>query len=59
MKYLPPLIITLSLMVAGCAASHAPIPETRACMKYRTMMTAPLSPDAAAALRQQCEQSRQ
>lgn len=58
MKYLYPLPLMIVLTIAGCA-NPAPVgTDTQACIKYRAMMSAPISPAAAEALRQQCTQSR-
>ena len=37
------------VLLAGCASSHVDVPkprETQECMTYRSMMTAPMAPDA-------------
>lgn len=47
--------------LAGCATSHVDIPkhrETQECMSYRSMMTAPMAPDAMQRLKVACEHSR-
>ena len=59
MKNCHRLLITLFLSLAGCAEHPASKDETHACMEYRSMLTAPISPAAAQALREKCEQSRQ
>ena len=55
------VIAALALLV-GCSATQpdtAPVHDTHACMSYRSMMTAPMAPDAMQRLRLACEQSRQ
>ncbi|GFE98160.1 hypothetical protein DmGdi_32330 [Gluconobacter sp. Gdi] len=54
------LISLTAVFLAGCACnSHEPQPhETAACMNYRTMMTAPMPPDAMQWLQEKCEASR-
>ena len=49
------------VMLAGCTSSHVDIPkprETQECMTYRSMMTAPMAPDAMQRLKFACEHSR-
>ncbi|MFJ2332690.1 MULTISPECIES: putative periplasmic lipoprotein [Pseudomonas] len=53
-------LAALTLLV-GCSANQPKQPElndTQACMTYRSMMTAPMAPDAMQRLREACEQSR-
>ncbi len=53
-------VATLATL-AGCATSHVDIPnprETQECMSYRSMMTAPMAPDAMQRLKVACEHSR-
>ncbi|EJS95309.1 Hypothetical protein Y17_1521 [Pectobacterium wasabiae CFBP 3304] len=54
------LIISVTLLVIACSSSakKSPPDETPACMKYRSMMTAPLPPAEMMRLKNQCEQSR-
>ncbi|KJK07698.1 hypothetical protein D3C77_32400 [compost metagenome] len=58
------LIAAVSVAVlAGCASSDpgitaSPTSETNECMTYRSMMTAPMPPDAHERLRLACERSR-
>jgi len=55
------LIFILGItMLAGCSSfepSMAP-EETRECITYRSMMTAPMAPDAMERLRVVCHESR-
>lgn len=49
------------VLLAGCASSHVDIPkphETQECMTYRSMMTAPMAPDAMQRLKAACGHSR-
>lgn len=49
------------LAIASCTSGTKPQPahnETAECMKYRSMMTAPMPPDAMERLRMACEASR-
>lgn len=53
-------LAALTLLV-GCSENQSKKPEfndTPACMTYRSMMTAPMAPDAMQRLREACEQSR-
>ncbi|MEQ9845368.1 MULTISPECIES: hypothetical protein [Pectobacterium] len=54
------LIVSITLFVIACSSSpkKSPTDETPACMKYRSMMTAPLPPAEMMRLKNQCEQSR-
>ncbi|ARA75646.1 hypothetical protein AB6D30_05635 [Pectobacterium brasiliense] len=54
------LIVSITLFVIACSSSPKKFPtdETPACMKYRSMMTAPLPPAEMMRLKNQCEQSR-
>ncbi|HDS7716153.1 TPA: hypothetical protein QH565_003516 [Klebsiella aerogenes] len=55
------LVITFALSLAGCAThqnSEHGMKETKECMQYRSMMTAPLPPEAMDNLKEKCEQSR-
>ncbi|HDU3683144.1 hypothetical protein [Klebsiella aerogenes] len=55
------LVITFTLSLAGCAThqnSDHGMKETKECMQYRSMMTAPLPPAAIDNLKEKCEQSR-
>ncbi|MCU1729355.1 hypothetical protein NTD86_20480 [Pseudomonas sp. 7P_10.2_Bac1] len=48
-------------MLVGCSANQSKeteYQETRECMTYRSMMTAPMAPDAMQRLREACEKSR-
>ncbi|MNJ61582.1 hypothetical protein D3C77_573760 [compost metagenome] len=50
-------------LLAGCASTDADKPvgstlETKECMTYRSMMTAPMTPDAHERLRLACERSK-
>lgn len=50
-------------LLAGCASADAdkpatPTSQTNECMTYRSMMTAPMTPDAHERLRLACERSR-
>ncbi|KGB23403.1 hypothetical protein ApDm4_2037 [Acetobacter pomorum] len=45
-------------MLAGCAQQpHHRSGDTSACMNYRSMMTAPMPPEAMQRLQKQCEDS--
>lgn len=49
------------LAIASCTSGVKPQPvhdDTAECMKYRSMMTAPMPPDAMERLRMTCEASR-
>lgn len=55
------LVITITLSLAGCAThpdSDREMKETKECMQYRTMMTAPMPLAAIDNLKEKCEQSR-
>lgn len=55
------ILIAAVATLAGCATSHVDIPkprETQECMTYRSMMTAPMAPDAMQRLKVACEHSR-
>ncbi len=47
-------------ILAGCSSNERSKTheETRECMTYRSMMTAPMAPDAMEKLRESCEKSR-
>ena len=49
-----------AVILAGCTCnSHKPQHhETAACMNYRSMMTAPMPPDAMQRLQEKCAASR-
>lgn len=49
-----------AVFLAGCTCnSHKPPKhETAACMNYRSMMTAPMPPDAMQRLQEKCAASR-
>lgn len=53
-------VIAILVILAGCSMSEPPKAqaETSECMNYRSMMTAPIAPDAMKRLRVECEQSR-
>lgn len=55
-------IIAIVIMagLAGCSSpeSSKAAEETQECMTYRSMMTAPMAPDAMERLREDCERSR-
>jgi len=60
MKLFHSLIIATALSsLISCAEKPLPQTETRECIEYRNMMTAPMSPAAAEELRKKCEWSRQ
>lgn len=59
MKLLCLPIIFAALTATGCTNHHHNNDDTPECMKYRAMMTAPISPAAADDLKKRCEQSRQ
>lgn len=49
------------ILLAGCSANQpkqSELNDTQACMTYRSMMTAPMAPDAMQRLREACEQLR-
>lgn len=52
------IIIILTAALSGCAHQphHRPS-DTAACMNYRSMMTAPMPPEAMQRLQKQCEVS--
>ncbi|GKW04877.1 hypothetical protein PEC301877_36900 [Pectobacterium carotovorum subsp. carotovorum] len=54
------LIVSITLFAVACSsgAKKSPNDETPECMKYRTMMTAPLPPAEMVKLKNHCEQSR-
>ncbi|MDC9818723.1 hypothetical protein LW347_14825 [Pectobacterium polonicum] len=54
------LIASVTLLVIACSSNVKKFPtdETPECMKYRSMMTAPLPPAEMMRLKNQCEQSR-
>ncbi|MCU1798780.1 hypothetical protein CUU45_16070 [Pectobacterium polaris] len=54
------LIVSITLFVIACSSStkKSHTDETPACMKYRSMMTAPLPPAEMVKLKNQCERSR-
>ncbi|AYH00645.1 hypothetical protein F6Q07_05715 [Pectobacterium parmentieri] len=54
------LIASVTLLVIACSSSakKSPLDETPECMKYRSMMIAPLPPAEMMRLKNQCEQSR-
>lgn len=52
------LTIIATVLLAGCAPHYLVPHDTKECMQYRGMMTAPLAPDAMSHLRNECEQSR-
>lgn len=48
-----------AVFLSGCASNTPPQPhETAACMNYRSMMTAPMPPDAMRRLQEKCAASR-
>ncbi|AIU89220.1 hypothetical protein [Pectobacterium odoriferum] len=51
-------LITLFAVACSSGAKKSPNDETPECMKYRTMMTAPLPPAEMVKLKNNCEQSR-
>lgn len=57
MELLRPIIITVALSTVSCAppSKHE---ETKECMQYRVMMTAPMPQTAVDDLRKKCEESR-
>ncbi|CQD36512.1 Uncharacterised protein [Yersinia mollaretii] len=57
MELLRPIIITIALSTVSCAtpSKHE---ETKECMQYRVMMTAPMPQAAVDDLRKKCEESR-
>jgi len=62
MKLRIAIIAAMSITsLTACLSPQARQPmqqETKECMNYRTMMTAPMPPDAMQRLKVQCEQSR-
>ncbi|MEQ9888328.1 hypothetical protein [Pectobacterium zantedeschiae] len=54
------LIASITLFVIACSSGteKSPTDETPECMKYRSMMTAPLPPAEMMKLENQCAQSR-
>lgn len=55
------LIFVLGITIlAGCSSSEASSVrgEPRECITYRSMMTAPMMPDAMERVRTECEESR-
>ncbi|WP_048839579.1 hypothetical protein [Acetobacter cibinongensis] len=53
-------IIILTAMLSGCAQQpRQRLGDTSACMNYRSMMTAPMPPEAMQRLQKQCEVSMQ
>jgi curli biogenesis system outer membrane secretion channel CsgG len=57
-----PSVLLLAVVFLGACASQTDATqqasETPACMNYRSMMTAPMPPDAMARLKQACDDSR-
>ncbi|KXV57151.1 hypothetical protein AD947_09440 [Acetobacter tropicalis] len=52
------IMVILTTMLAGCAQQlHHRSGDTPACMNYRSMMTAPMPPEAMQRLQKQCEDS--
>ncbi|MFP3517036.1 hypothetical protein SB766_12660 [Pseudomonas sp. SIMBA_077] len=55
-------VMAAMALLVGCSTTEpdkAPFHDTQACMNYRSMMTAPMAPDAMQRLKLACEQSRQ
>ena len=53
------LSFLLISLLYGCASTSPKMhTETQACMNYRSMMTAPMPPDAMQRLKQACEASK-
>jgi len=60
LSYLSPLSTFLAgMFLIGCASTSPPAPvrETAECMRYRSMMTAPMPPEVHRRLQQACEAS--
>lgn len=59
----PWFALALLATLVGCSSSPSQLRPQRqqsdACRTYRSMMTAPMAPDAMARLREACEQSGQ
>lgn len=53
------ITVTALAILAGCSSSGATTAQqqTKACMNYHAMMTAPMAPDAMQRLKAACEQS--
>ena len=53
------LMLTVALSVTSCSSHSGASHETKECMQYRSMMTAPMPQAAVDNLKAKCEQSRE